>query len=508
MGVRFLTQKISKIGFKHNKCVNLVSNSLLKSRASPKNCFRLNNNSTNKFMNGNYTWYNVMFDIEPIVIKPKQFSDYQQLSDFLIDGLPKRTPTQKWIRLIKHQRDRIITTSQKKSNRCNWKAFLNAYGWKIVQSDQYQKIIKTKTLYHPKKSKIQCFLEKGDVTIMHLNKPIAAFYLPPNAYQPGKDLSLFLTSFLEKVGNYSKNLSSSTIYQGFCNLFIGNKCSYHGYYIVHGKLNSQELLKIPQLDQSLSQKVFDNSSLINFSQNSDDMFSTISEFYKTYFSTTTYEDWLSYLNSMKQELGNNIRFLSKKMLLVELENYPKFLSKADCENYLKTSNSFYHRTCYWFLQNPIDAPWYIQNQVYGETHHIFPVYLKKNYNLQGDIDQKFNRIYIPWFVHFFLHGLRFIEFQLVEDFKGAIIMYNKLIFAINKSTDNKTKNFEELDKYSLPKIVKGLKDYLKDQELQDQLFRDDRSKINAIKKMNPHVKTIYNNPMIWQNERYDIPDLK
>ena len=76
--------------------------------------------------------------------------------------------------------------------------------------------------------------------------------------------------------------------------------------------------------------------------------------------------------------------------------------------------------------NPIQPEWAHQNTIYCEKHDVFPVYLKTQYEISGNINVPFNLINIPWFIHWLLHTLRFLEFGYVEDSKVIKITLNKM----------------------------------------------------------------------------------
>ena len=69
-------------------------------------------------------------------------------------------------------------------------------------------------------------------------------------------------------------------------------------------------------------------------------------------------------------------------------------SELKMYDYLKTSNSIYHKACLFFYENLITLEWSKTYNIYCEDHHLFPRYLKNwiNQNLVQATSKKLNML--------------------------------------------------------------------------------------------------------------------
>ena len=324
----------------------------------------------------------------------------------------------------------LLVEHLKKNDWSNWPAFKDCHGWKVVKTTRFQELLDTTDIFSVEKTKIQSSLEKGNIRVVHSNKDISPFFIPSKKYQPGNRL-MELSIMLYKMVFPDSEISEAqkhTIYQTFSNLFIGVIPSYLGYTIK--KLSKtqpkweeiqppQDELRVVEKSYQASQNKSISLPAINFSGEPSFVFAVITTFFETYMPERL-SIWLEFF---KNYLNHEIKILPSHVKYSEFSSFSTFATQQDFENWLKTNPSLYHKTCWFFSTNPIADKWFKQNNIYGERHHIFAVYLKNNYQLSGNINENFNLIKVPYIIHFFLHCLRFVELGYPEDFKAILIMH-------------------------------------------------------------------------------------
>ena len=348
--------------------------------------------------------------------------------------------------------------------------------------------------------KLEKFSEEA-ITLVNVKHAIKPFKIYLNQYKSANELNLEIYNRLPENVKYKTGRVQlkKNLYEGFHGLFNGKKTSYLGWIIKRDKASTPPVKSLASLPISNigHSKNFNLRILEHFQ-----------EFYTTFIPNKLLK-WNSFfhehLNQSPSLLSNNLKFL-------ELQVFQTFRSKLEFDLYLKTSPSCYYKLCYWLSQNPINKQWADNNHVYCENHHVFPVYLKDNYKIAGNIDVSFNTILVPWFTHLLLHALRYIEFGYDQDNKTLRIAFGKLCSTIKIKDKNANDLLKEQHK-KLNDLLSYVKRFISDETVQKTIFEVETDQKNYTRSLNsseiknPTVKTIYENRMTWQNTLYFISDI-
>lgn len=213
--------------------------------------------------------------------------------------------------------------------------------------------------------------------------------------------------------------------------------------------------------------------------------------------------WLNFLTSIssKNLLSQNVptRDKLKKLRSNELQSFDTIFNESDMIHYLENSNSLYHQLCDFFLKHPIHKSFIVQEKF--QTHHIFCLFLDKNYySFLQSLDNNYNLIQVPFFIHALLHFIRNIEFRYKEDNVAAKNMFNKLFF--NKEVSTKMEDLIDKISSSSGNLIEN-SEFLENETKKNQEIQKYRHQ-KRINKQPEKINTLYANQCVWENLTYSI----